>query len=120
MILESLERNFFHGKTFPRNKLALRPFCSADSTTQNTPTIQELIRKQHWSKLSTHLKTTNPTSLLQQLFDSGADPKLILGFVGNEERSTPSDAMDILCDPEWQINECYDDKNTPCRESLPF
>ncbi|KAK0599753.1 hypothetical protein LWI29_008259 [Acer saccharum] len=41
-------------------------------------------------------------------------------FVGNEERSAPSDAMDIVCDPEWQIDECYDDKNTPCWESLPF
>ncbi|KAA8523643.1 hypothetical protein F0562_010066 [Nyssa sinensis] len=31
----------------------------------------------------------------------------------NEERSAPSDAMDILCNTEWPIDACHDDQNTP-------
>ncbi|GKV01937.1 hypothetical protein SLEP1_g14443 [Rubroshorea leprosula] len=28
-----------------------------------------------------------------------------------EERIAPSDAVDILCDPEWAVDARYDDKN---------
>ena len=39
---------------------------------------------------------------------------LIYRLVEDEERVAPSDAMDILCYPEWQATACYDDQNTHC------
>lgn len=33
-------------------------------------------------------------------------------FVGDEERIAPSDAVDILCHPEWQVDECHDVQNS--------
>ncbi|KAJ4717665.1 Pentatricopeptide repeat-containing protein [Melia azedarach] len=64
---------------FLRNKEGVRPFCSADSI-QDISFATELIRMQHWSKLKTHLETTNLTTFLLQLFNSDADPALILRY----------------------------------------
>ncbi|KAJ8551997.1 hypothetical protein K7X08_028440 [Anisodus acutangulus] len=36
----------------------------------------------------------------------------------NEERNSPSNAMDILCDTKWTVDACYDDQNTPNRQDL--
>ncbi|CAH1428723.1 unnamed protein product [Lactuca virosa] len=36
----------------------------------------------------------------------------------NEERNPPSDAMDLICNPKWAIDACYDDQNTPSWKSL--
>ncbi|KAH7574631.1 hypothetical protein JRO89_XS03G0323700 [Xanthoceras sorbifolium] len=75
------------GKFFPRNKLGPMPFCFADTATQNVPhnIVVELISKQQWLRLRTHLETTtttitSPTTVLQQLFDSGADTELVLRY----------------------------------------
>ncbi|KAK4852568.1 hypothetical protein QYF36_025081 [Acer negundo] len=72
------------GKFFPRKKLVPMPFFNVDTTTQNVPPPQivtELISKQQWSQLKIHLETTtNPTTVLQQLFNSGADTDLVLSY----------------------------------------
>ncbi|TXG65332.1 hypothetical protein EZV62_006607 [Acer yangbiense] len=72
------------GKFFPRKKLVPIPFFNVDTTTQNVPPPQivtELISKQQWSQLKIHLETTtNPTTVLQQLFNSGADTDLVLSY----------------------------------------
>ncbi|CAL9017745.1 unnamed protein product [Prunus brigantina] len=39
---------------------------------------------------------------------------------GDEERVAPPDAMDILCDPEWQIDARYDDQNPPYFKGFEF
>ncbi|KAK9919966.1 hypothetical protein M0R45_028536 [Rubus argutus] len=68
-----------------RNKQILRPLCSSicvptspTSQNLNLPLVSELLAKQHWSELRTHLKDSNFTAVLHQLLDSGADPVLIL------------------------------------------
>ena len=83
--------NFLHGKVsiFTRNKQSSRPFCSSDSTATtptsqslNIPSLSELISKQHWSELKTHLKLnpTSSTTLLHHLLSSEADPELTLRY----------------------------------------
>ncbi|KAK2639384.1 hypothetical protein Ddye_027179 [Dipteronia dyeriana] len=72
------------GKFFPRKKLIPMPFFNADTTTQNVlppQIVTELISKQQWSQLKIHLETTkNPTTVLQQLFNSGANTDLVLSY----------------------------------------
>ncbi|KAK4851302.1 hypothetical protein QYF36_013958 [Acer negundo] len=72
------------GKFFSRKKLVSIPFFNVDTTTQNVPPPQivtELISKQQWSQLKIHLETTtNPTTVVQQLFNSGADTDLVLSY----------------------------------------
>ncbi|KAM4118873.1 hypothetical protein ACJW30_03G016300 [Castanea mollissima] len=81
--------NFLHWKVsiFTRNKQCSRPFCSSDSTATiptsqslNIPSLSDLISKQHWSELKTHLKLnpTSPTTLLHHLLSSETDPELTL------------------------------------------
>lgn len=47
---------------------------------------------------------------------------MLIDFVSvagrNEERNPPSDAMDLICNPKWAIDACYDDQNTPSWKSL--
>ncbi|KAL1074816.1 hypothetical protein V6Z11_D11G315600 [Gossypium hirsutum] len=78
----------FHGKfilvnIFPGNKHPLRPF-SSDNT--SLPIVTELISKQHWKSLKTHLQKASPITLLQQLLDSRVDPCLTLRYFNWSEK----------------------------------
>ena len=78
----SMPLGHFHGKfrlgnIFPGNKHALRPF-SSDNTP--SPIVTELISRQHWKSLKTHLQNASPITLLQQLLDSKTDPDLTLRY----------------------------------------
>ncbi|KAI4331820.1 hypothetical protein L6164_016775 [Bauhinia variegata] len=44
------------------------------------PTIFELIRKQHWSKLKPFLGVTKPVIILEELLNSGVDSEIVLRF----------------------------------------
>ncbi|KAM2748741.1 hypothetical protein EV2_027729 [Malus domestica] len=61
--------------------------CSSTSTSTtptsppfNLPLISELIEKQHWSEFKTHLKDSSFVTVARQLFDAGADSKIILRY----------------------------------------
>ncbi|OMP09358.1 hypothetical protein COLO4_05553 [Corchorus olitorius] len=74
--------NLFHGKfrlgnVCPQSKHAFRPF-SSDET--QLPTVAELISKQLWKQLKSHLPNGGPATLLQQLLDSKTDPYLTLRY----------------------------------------
>lgn len=71
-----------------RNKQILRHLCSSiciptslTSQNLNLPLVSELLAKQQWSELRTHLKDSNFAAVLHQLLDSGADPVLILRYL---------------------------------------
>ncbi|KAM2046068.1 hypothetical protein ACFX1T_010192 [Malus domestica] len=69
-------------QTLPVNKQNLRLLCSTlclcvtkNPTVQsfNVPLVSELLGKQHWLELKTHLKGASFAAALHQLFGSGAD-----------------------------------------------
>ncbi|EEF49960.1 pentatricopeptide repeat-containing protein, putative [Ricinus communis] len=81
-MLMYLKLHIFQGKLFytfifPRNK---QPFSRFNSSCVNIPDVVDLIAKQYWSELKTHLKSTNPIALLHQLLTSGADSDLTLRY----------------------------------------
>lgn len=72
----------FHGKFITvnillGNKHPIRLFSSDDTP---LPIVTELISKQHWKSLKTHLQNASPITLLQQLLDSRVDPGLTLRY----------------------------------------
>ena len=78
--------NLFHGKfrladIFPQRKYCFRPFSSEETP---SPTVTELISKQHWKELkSSHLQKGSSSTLLHQLLDSRTDPDLALRYLRN-------------------------------------
>ncbi|CAN8311835.1 unnamed protein product [Cochlearia groenlandica] len=74
---------------FPRKATNLRKLCSSSATISISPSpprdhdvalIANLIEKQHWSKLGSHVKDTNPNELFQQLICSKLDPDLCIRY----------------------------------------
>ena len=43
---------------------------------------------------------------------------LIAGWK-DEEGTTPPDAVDLICDAEWQADQHHDDQGEPYRQSVP-
>ncbi|KAK6288542.1 hypothetical protein POUND7_000083 [Theobroma cacao] len=83
------------GNIFPGNKHALRLFSSDNIP---SPSITELLSKQRWNKLKSHLQNVSPSTLLQQLLDSKTDPDLTLRyFRWSEKEFNLSHSLELSC-----------------------